>query len=743
MPVFENLTGKRFGKLTVLYRAEDYIQPSGQHKKMWHCKCDCGNECDVRAADLKTGNTRSCGCVQKESRGQSQFQDLSGQRFGELTVLYRLPNRITPSGQNIRMWHCKCDCGNEIDVSAQRLKNGLISCGCIKEKKRQSLAEQKKEKQLQRQKEKERILAEREQREKYLQSEEAIKHREALRLRLKQNRIHTLSEYRNNKLGSNSLAAKYPSIASEWDYEKNKGLQPQDILAASGKKVWWKCPNGHSYLASVGNKTSARGQGCPYCSSPVKKVLPGYNDLQTKYPEIAKEWHPTKNGALRPENVLGGSSRKVWWLCPNGHEYEMRILSRTKGNNCPYCSHQKILAGYSDLATTHPHLLAEWDYEKNDVLPTEIGAGSEIKAWWKCPFGHSYQARVYSRAGSSHTGCPICNKENHTSFPEQALYFYVKKYCPDAVNADNTAIGMELDIYIPSRQVALEYDGYNWHKNNRFEIKKNLACIEHGIKLIRIREAGLSLFDNCICLVRDDVRSDNCLSLVIKKAIAIIDSSIDADVNIELDTPSILESYITLRKESSLLNMYPEIAKEWHPTKNGRLTPEMVAPASHKKVWWLGKCGHEWQMLISSRTTQNSGCPICTNQLIIGGINDLLSNNPEICEEWDYERNNAIGLFPDKVGLHSEKKAWWKCKVCGTVWQSKIDGRTRMKAGCPKCAIEKTAEAKYKPVKCVETGVVYPSLKDAEEKTGINRHGISNCCKGKQKKAGRFHWIFY
>lgn len=102
---FEDLSGKRFGMLTVMYRANDYIQPSGQRKRMWHCICDCGRECDVRAADLKSGNTKSCGCFQQNARGASSFEDLAGKTFGKLTVLYRLPSHTTPSGQ-------KRHCGN-------------------------------------------------------------------------------------------------------------------------------------------------------------------------------------------------------------------------------------------------------------------------------------------------------------------------------------------------------------------------------------------------------------------------------------------------------------------------------------------------------------------------------------------------------------------------------------------------------------------------------------------------------
>ena len=85
---------------------------------------------------------------------------------------------------------------------------------------------------------------------------------------------------------------------------------------------------------------------------------------------------------------------------------------------------------------------------------------SHYKAWWKYPFGHSYQAWLSNRCGKTCSGCPICDKENHTSFPEQALFFYVKKVFPDAVNSDKTAIGMELDIYIPSRKTDYKRDEF-------------------------------------------------------------------------------------------------------------------------------------------------------------------------------------------------------------------------------------------------------------------------------------------
>ena len=539
--------------------------------------------------------------------------------------------------------------------------------------------------------------------------------------------------------GFNDFASSNPDLLVEWDYEKNNIL-PTDIGSGSSRILWWKCQNGHSYEMQLNRRTGKQKSGCPYCSIPAKRVLKGYNDLQTKYPDLAKEWHPTRNGELRPNNSLCGSARKIWWLGKCGHEYEQSIINRVNGGSCPYCSHQKLLVGFNDFATEHPELVPEWDYEKNDFEPTAIMSHSHYKAWWKCPFGHSYQAWMDNRCGITHSGCPICDKENHTSFPEQALFFYIKDCFPEAVNSDKDAIGMELDIFIASQKVAIEYDGRNWHKNNKREVRKNRLCFEKGIRLIRIREEGLHLYDDCLCIVRKNVRSSDSLSAVIRLVLNEIGGT--ADVDVERDCVAIYSSYITNRKSQSLKNCYPDLALEWHPSKNGNLSAEMVAPMSNKRVWWLGKCGHEWQMSLQDRTNQQCGCPICSGKRIVRGENDLLSNYPDLCEEWEWEKNIVIGLTPDKVAPHSDKKAWWKCKTCGYEWKSKIDSRTRLKAGCPECGKRKVSESKYKPVRCIETNNEYKSMQDAENDTGINRQCIANCCKGRQKTAGKYHWEY-
>ena len=136
------------------------------------------------------------------------------------------------------------------------------------------------------------------------------------------------------------------------------------------------------------------------------KLKPGINDLETISPEIAKEWHPTKNGDLKPSDMHNASSRNVWWKCPNGHDYQKTIDKRTlRGQKCPICRRIE-----HSLASVHPETLEYWDFEKNGSLdPNEIAFGSEKKVWWKCPNGHSYLQRVQSKSAGA--GCPICSHQ--------------------------------------------------------------------------------------------------------------------------------------------------------------------------------------------------------------------------------------------------------------------------------------------------------------------------------------------
>ena len=338
-------------------------------------------------------------------------------------------------------------------------------------------------------------------------------------------------------------------LLTEWDSAKNEPLTPWTVGPGSKRRVWWRCAEGHEWQAAVYSRV--RGSGCPVCA--VQVVEAGVNDLATAAPCVAAEWHPTKNGDLRPEQLHPHSLRNVWWRCENGHEWQATPRARTVQNSgCPVCANKAILPGVNDLATTAPALAAEWHPLRNGALtPQAVGAGSHIRAWWQCEKGHAWRAAIVSRAADG-CGCPVC--------------------------------------------------------------------------------AGSRV----------------------------------------------------LAGENDLATLSPALAAEWHPTKNGILTPQEVRPQSNRQVWWQCDKGHEWKASINARTQSGSGCPYCANRKVLPGFNDLATLEPKIAAQWDKELNGA--LTPQAVSKGSRRKVWWRCAE-GHAWLARVDSRTGpTKSGCPVCA---------------------------------------------------------
>lgn len=206
--------------------------------------------------------------------------------------------------------------------------------------------------------------------------------------------------------GVNDLATTHPELVPEWHPDKNGTLTPQDVMAGTRRKVWWRCAEGHEWEATVGSRVD--GRGCPVCAG--RKIIPGLNDFASQQPELAREWHETKNGALRPDQVAEQSNRKVWWRCGLGHEYEAPISMRVaRGSGCPYCAGRRVLPGFNDLATLEPKIAAQWYAPLNgDLKPDAVTAGARRKVWWQCEEGHVWKAMIYSRTGPKKCGCPIC-----------------------------------------------------------------------------------------------------------------------------------------------------------------------------------------------------------------------------------------------------------------------------------------------------------------------------------------------
>ncbi len=419
--------------------------------------------------------------------------------------------------------------------------------------------------------------------------------------------------------------------------------------------------------------------------------------LLKDYPEALKDWdYDLNTNVLTPEFLFAQSKKKYYWKCPQGHPSYLRSLGHktSRLTGCPICSNKKVVAGINDLATVLPSLAEEWDYERNILKPSEVTKGSPKKVWWKCPNGHgSYPSRIYNRVNGS--GCPICNTMFQTSFPEQAVFFYLKKVFPDAINKCRNIFGsrMELDIYIPSISIAIEYDGVAWHNNavsKEREHNKYLLCKEHNIFLYRIKEEISDALnaDKTFVISKSQYENSKELTDVISTIIKERTNIENPDIDIDRDINEIL-SYKIIKYEDSLACFFPNLVKEWHPTLNGDLKPENVLPGTTLKVWWKCSKGHEWKAPVNNRA-KGSGCDICARKQRMQtrhktqlSTRELLINCKCVAD-WDYSKNK---LGPENYTKGSGEKVWWKCHICGHEWKNQICDRTRdYKNGCPACS---------------------------------------------------------
>jgi hypothetical protein len=209
---------------------------------------------------------------------------------------------------------------------------------------------------------------------------------------------------------TNSLAALAPKVAAEWHPTKNGALTPDQVLAGTTDKRWWRCAKAadHVWRSMVNSRTLAgAGRGCPFCASRKPSTT---NSLATRAPLVAAEWHPTKNGSLTPEKIQSAASRKVWWACKKGHAYRTSPNSRTlQRSGCPVCA-GFVASPTTSLAAVAPKIARQWHPTKNGaVTPRDVTPGATKKYWWRCVVApdHVWTASVANRVRNG-TGCPAC-----------------------------------------------------------------------------------------------------------------------------------------------------------------------------------------------------------------------------------------------------------------------------------------------------------------------------------------------
>ena len=366
----------------------------------------------------------------------------------------------------------------------------------------------------------------------------------------------------------------FAGLVAQWHPTKNGDLTPESVGIASQEKVWWLCDFGHEWQALVFPRT--KGVGCPVCVG--KKTLPGFNDMATTHPELAAQWHPTKNGSLTPVDVVAGTNRPLWWVCNLGHEWVSPGSRRKGGAGCPYCAGQKVLPGFNDMATTHPELAAQWHPTKNGSLtPESLVAHTSVKVWWVCNLGHEWQVVGNNRARGA--GCPFCSgRKTLPGFNDMAT--------------THPALAAQ------------------WHPTKNGELTPDLIQAGSRVRVWWVCE----LEHEWPAMASDRLVGRGC---------------------------PYCTGRLVLAGFNDMATTHPHLLAHWHPTKNGELTPDLIQAWTGKRIWWRCEKGHEWRASGASKAS-GVNCPTCWGRTVLLGFNDMATTHPALVAQWHPTKNGDL-----------------------------------------------------------------------------------------------------
>ena len=406
----------------------------------------------------------------------------------------------------------------------------------------------------------------------------------------------------------------FAELMKEWDYEKNE-LDPAKTAAGTHKYAWWMCVKGHSWSTIVRNRALGKAN-CPVCAG--KKVVPGFNDLVTTSPEIAKQWYYPKNDDLTPEMVIRHSREVVWWQCEKGHIWDMSVTHRSVGYGCPVCSHKRVLAGYNDLLTLNPQLAAEWDYEQNTLLPSEVTVSSSKKVFWKCKKGHSWLAKVSAR-NTAGTACPVCDGK-----VVLAGYNDLQSHNPKLADewdfARNKKLPSQVTPFSAEKVWWLCKKGHSWEAAISGRSAGNECPICSGRKVL-VGYNDLATVNPKLADEWDSGKNNLLPTQVTARSNRVVwwkckfghswQSSPDNRTRGH-DCP-VCSGHTVLPGFNDLESQNSTLVNEWDFEKN-TILPSQVTAFSGEHVWW--KCeakGHSWKTAVATRSSGRN-CPRCAGR---------------------------------------------------------------------------------------------------------------------------------
>ena len=327
--------------------------------------------------------------------------------------------------------------------------------------------------------------------------------------------------------------------------------------------------------------------------------LPDGKKYVSDYPDLAAEWHPTKNGEKLPEDFLHGSNKKVWWVCEHGHEYQSMVFNRTMhGKGCAYCSGQKV-SKENNLSALYPEVAKLWS-PKNSVTANKVLARSAKTFLWQCEEGHEWEDRPHNLVKKKFP-CPQCHYDERG--------YGLRKATPD----------YNLASEFP--HVAEEWHHYNSQPASFYMPKSNdkvwWIC-EHGHEW----EANID----------SRTKGNGCPFCGHKQA--------SSEYNFAVNHPDLLD--------------------EWDYDKNEN-NPSDYLPKSNIEVWWKCIKGHQWKAPIYRRTG-GSSCPNCTNQTSrneLRILTELASVFDDVRHRYKLDGAEVDVFLPEqKIGIEYDGKYW-------------------------------------------------------------------------------------
>lgn len=331
--------------------------------------------------------------------------------------------------------------------------------------------------------------------------------------------------------------------------------------------------------------------------------MPKRVPLSVSHSDLVAEWLTDKND-LSPDRVSKGSTKKVWWKCPNGHEYEARIDHRTSGSGCPYCAGQKAYPGETDLATLYPDIAAQLI----GADPTTIVPTSSKKYDWKCEEGHTWKTSSKSRVLGR--GCPECTgrklvpgkNDLATTHPDVA-----KRWHPSKNSISPTQLRHSSDNYM----WWICDNGHEWKRTVWDQAKYNTCPYCTGKRVIPGETDLEGLHPSLYAeLVNKEVLFPGSGKKVLWRCTK--DHQWESTVKSRVMGTSCpyCSGRLPIPGKTDLATLRPDLSKQWHPDKNS-LTPQEVTVSASNKVWWRCENGHEWEAYIYSRSG-GSGCAQCS-----------------------------------------------------------------------------------------------------------------------------------